>query len=84
MKEKIVCVEWEDAGYISGYYDRKTPENFEPVLTRTVGHLIKRTSKSVIVSQDRFYKKNKIDDDRHIGIIPKKMIRRITELKGSQ
>ena len=82
MKEKIVCVEWEDASYNSGYYDKKSPEDFEPVLTKTVGHLVKRTAKSVIVSQDRFYRKSKIDDDRHIGVIPKRMIRKITELKA--
>lgn len=80
-KEKVVCVEWEDAVYNSGYYDKKTPEDFQPVLTKTVGHLVKRTAKSIIISQDRFYKNNKIDDDRHIGIIPKKMIKKITILK---
>jgi len=79
-KERIVCIEWEDASYNSGYYDKKSPEDFEPVFTRTVGHLVKRTAKSVIVSQDRFYRSNKIDDDRHIGIIPKKMIKQIIEL----
>lgn len=80
-KEKIVCVEWEDATYNSGYYDKKTPEDFKPMFTRTVGHLIKRTSKEIIVSQDRFYdSKTKPSDDRHIGIIPRKMIKRVIEL----
>ena len=84
-KEKIVCVEWEDAAFNSGYYDKRRPEDFTPVLTRTVGYLVKRTAKSVLVSQDRFYKDNgKIDDERHIGIIPKKMIKRITELEGKK
>ncbi len=48
MKEKIICIEWEDAAYNSGYYDKKDTEgNFEPYLTRTVGHLIKKTPKAV-------------------------------------
>lgn len=82
MKEKVVLVEWEDASYHSGYYDKKSPEDFKPVLTRTVGHLVKKTSKAVIVSQDRFYNsKSKPDDDRHIGIIPKKMIKSIKVLQ---
>jgi len=80
MKEKIICVDWEDAAYNSGYYDKKNPEDFEPVLTKTVGHLVKRTKKAIILSQDRFYRGKKIDDDRHIGIIPIKMIKKITEL----
>ena len=81
MKESIVCVEWDDATFNSGFYDKKTPENFEPILTRTVGHLVKKTIKSVIVSQDRVYdSKGKPSDDRHLSTIPKKMIRRVISL----
>jgi len=83
MDKRIVCIEWDDASYNSGYYDKKTPEDFDPVLTETVGHLIKRTKKAVIVSQDRFYdSKGKLDNERHINTIPKKMIRKITYLRG--
>ena len=82
IRERIVCIEWEDAAYNSGYYDKKTPEDYEPVLTRTVGHLVKKTKKAIIVSQDRFYNGEKIDNDRHLGIIPKKMIRRVSYLEG--
>ncbi len=82
MKEKILCIEWEDAAYNSGYYDKKTPDDFTPVKTRTVGHLVERKSKAIILSTDRFYKVDgKVDDNRHISIIPKKMITKITELK---
>uniref|UniRef100_A0A6M3J9S5 Uncharacterized protein n=1 Tax=viral metagenome TaxID=1070528 RepID=A0A6M3J9S5_9ZZZZ len=82
MKERIVCIEWEDAAYNSGYYDKKSPEDFTPITTRTVGHLVRRTPKSLIVAQDRFYKPDgKPEDDRHIGIIPRKMIKKITELR---
>lgn len=83
MKEKIVCVEWEDASYNSGYYDKKTPEQFEPLRTTTVGHLVKTTAKGVIVCQDRFHDKDgKISDERHISVIPKKMIKKIIYLTG--
>lgn len=81
MKERIVCVEWEDASFASGYYDRKSPKDFEPVLTRSVGHFIKKTKSGIIIGMERFYDdKRKPTDDRHITTIPKKMIRRIIEL----
>lgn len=80
MKEKIVCVEWEDASSNSGYYNKNNPQEFSPFPTKTVGHLIKRDKKAVVVSQDRFYKDGKIDGDRHISTIPKKMIKRIVVL----
>ena len=84
MKEKIVCIEWDDAAYNSGYYDKKYPEDFEPVFTRTVGHLIRSTKKTVLLASDRFYdvQEKKPEDDRHISIIPKKMIRKIIVLGG--
>ncbi len=82
MQEKILCVEWEDAGYNSGYYDKKRPEEFEPVLTKTVGHLVRRTKRAIILSTDRFYDtKGKRDDDRHISIIPKKMIKTVFRME---
>ena len=82
MKDKIVCVEWEDASSNSGFYDKRRPEDFEPVLTKTVGYFIKKTKKGIIVSQERFYdSKGKPNDDRHIVTIPKKMIRRVAPLK---
>ena len=62
MKEKIVCVEWGDACYHSGYSSTAKPEDLEPMPTRTVGHLVKRTKEAVIVAQDRFYLANgKVD-----------------------
>ena len=83
MKDKIVCIEWEDAASNSGYYDKKSPERFKPVKTRTVGHFIKKTKVAIIVSQERFYDdKGKPDDDRHIVTIPRKMIKSIKYLTG--
>ena len=50
--------------------------------TRTVGHLVKKSSKEVLVSVDRFYSPNdKLESDRHITTIPRKMIKKITYLK---
>jgi len=82
MKERIVIVEWDDASSNSGYYDKKYPENFTPVKTRTVGYFIKKDKVAIIVSQERFYdEKDEPDMDRHIVTIPNGMIRKITNLK---
>ena len=80
-KEKPVCVEWHDACYNSGYYDYSRKEDFEPPLTKTVGFLVKSDKRSIVVCQDRFHNNDKTVDERHIGIIPKKMVRRITYLR---
>jgi len=80
-KEKVICIEWDDASWNSGFYDKDRPGDFTPVLTKTVGHLVKRSKTCIIVSQDRFYKDKKVDDDRHISVIPMKMVRRVIELK---
>ena len=83
MKERIVCVEWEDASFNSGYYDKKEPEKFTPTKTKTAGFLIKSDKDCVLIAQDRFYdKKDRPEDERHISIIPKKMIIKITVLEG--
>jgi len=82
MREKIVCVEWEDSTFSTGYYDEKDPERFAPVLTRTVGYLLEKSKKAVLVSQDRYYRDGKLDDERYISTIPKKMIKKITYLNG--
>ena len=82
MKEKILCIEWEDATYNSGYYDKEKPNDYKPVLTKTVGHLVMRDRRYLVLSQDRFYNKdNKPEDARHLSTIPKKMIKKIIELK---
>lgn len=84
MTDKIVCVEWDDASFHSGYYDKRRPEDFEPVCIKTVGFLVKRTKKAVIVAHERIFdSKGKRDDDRHISTIPKKMIRKIVKLEIS-
>ena len=82
MKEKIVSVEWYDASFNSGYYNENEPEKFEQLRTKTVGFVVKSTVNEIILSSERNYIKEKIDGDRHITTIPKKMIRKITVLKG--
>jgi len=83
MREKIVCIEWDDACFYSGGFDDKVTSNFSLIKIRTVGHLVKSTPKEIIVSQDRSYlTSGKRDEDRHISTIPRGMIRKITELKG--
>ena len=80
MKKKMVWVEWEDAAFASGYYDKNKPKEYEPVLTKSVGFVIKNTPKTIVISHDRFYYEGKLDDERHITIIPKRMVKRIHEL----
>ena len=82
MKERIVCVDWYDASFNDGYYDRKNPSNFAQVHTRSVGHLVTSKGKDIIISTDRFYcSENHLDSERHISTIPKKMVKKITYLK---
>ena len=81
MKEKIVCVEWDDASFNSGYYDKDLKDKFVPVKTKTAGFVIRSDRKVIVVSHDRFYtEEGKLDDERHITIIPRAMIRHISEL----
>ena len=82
MKDKIVKVEWEDASFTAGHYDEEKPQRFTPVSTSTIGYLIRKDRKMVILSQDRFYAKGKADGDRGIYTIPRKMITKITYLEG--
>lgn len=81
MKERIVCVEWDDASYDSGYYDKAIPKKYEQLETKTVGHLIKSDSKLILLAIDRWINFDGKPEYRHITTIPKKMIRKITELK---
>ena len=83
MKDRIVCVEWDDASFSSGYYDKddKTGK-FAPWRTKTAGFVVRSDRKSIVISGDRFYDaQGKLDDERHITVIPRAMIRHIAELK---
>lgn len=81
-KEQIVCVEWDDASFNSGYYDEKDVTRFKPVKTMTAGFVIKSDRKGIIISHDRFYdEQGKIDDERHITTIPRGMIRKVIKMK---
>jgi len=82
MKERIVCVEWDDASFSSGYYDKTEPERFEQLETKTVGHVVKSDPKQIILSTDRWLNCDGKPEYRHITTIPKKMIKKIVELKG--
>jgi len=82
-KEKPIYIEWHDACYNSGYYDTSRKEDFDPPLTKTVGFLVKSDRRSIVVCQDRFYSNDNVPDERHIGTIPRKMIKRIVYLRES-
>jgi hypothetical protein len=80
-RERPVCIEWNDAAYNSGYYDKDKPELFDPVPTKSIGFIVERKRDRIILCMDRFYSEGKLDDERHICTIPKKMIKRIVPLK---
>jgi len=82
MKERIVCVEWDDASFDSGYYDKQDPERYSPLNTKTVGMIVKSSAKEIILAVDSWNNKGKETEYRHITTIPKKMIIKIVELKG--
>jgi len=79
--EKIVCIEWDDAGFNSGYYDKNNKDIHTPIIVRTVGHLIKKNKSVIIVSTDRYKYGEGSSDERHISTIPRKMVRSISYLK---
>ena len=79
--EKIVCIEWDDAGFNSGYYDKNNKDIHTPIIVRTVGHLIKKNKSVIIVATDRYKYGESSSDERHISTIPRKMVRSISYLK---
>ena len=74
--KKIVCVEWDDAGFNSGYYDENNKDLHNPIIVQTVGHLIQNNRSVIVVATDK-YTYTESEDQRHISTIPKKMIRKI-------
>ena len=81
-KERIVCVEWEDACFSSGYYDKTTPKKYEPAPISTVGIVVKSDRSKIILGTDKWQSDDGNIEYRHIHTIPKKMITKIRELKG--
>ena len=81
MKEKIVSIEWDDACYNTGYYDRNDPAKYTQLRTKSVGHLIKSNSKEIIIGTDCWNAPKEPTEYRHITTIPKKMIKKISILK---
>jgi len=76
---KIVEVEWEDACANSGYLDKEHWDtSHRPVLCKTVGHLYKKNSGMVLLASEKF----EDGDLRYTHTIPRKMIKKITVLKG--
>lgn len=79
-KEKIVCVEWDDAGFNSGYYDKDNKDLHHPIIVSTVGHLIEKNKAVIILATDSYEYASSAKDQRHITTIPSKMIRRVIYL----
>ena len=74
---KIVEVNWTDACSTNGYYDKDHPEKNDPVICKTVGHLISKNKKAVVLASEYFDD----GDKRHIHTIPRKMVNSIRELR---
>ena len=81
MKERLICVEWDDATYNSGIYDKDILKRYEQLKTKTVGQVIKSDRKKIIIGTDSWEGEDGRSEYRHITTIPKKMIRRIIKLK---
>lgn len=81
MKEKIVCIEWDDACFNSGYYDKSTPDRYEQLKTKTIGQVIKSDKKQVIVAMDSWISEDRVEY-RHITTIPRKMIKKVIKLEA--
>ena len=78
MKDKIVSIEWDDASSNSGYWDDHRLEDFSLVHNCSVGHLIRRDRKQVVIAMERWR-----DGDRRYRTtetIPRGMIKKITYL----
>lgn len=80
-KERFVCVEWDDAAFTDGYYDADKEEGFNPIPSQTVGHLIKKDRRKVLVASERFFPSKDTIDKRRIQTIPRKMVKRIRYLR---
>ena len=80
-KEHFVCVEWEDSTYNTGYYDKEHPEKFDPLPSQTIGYLIKKNRRAVVIAGERFFQSDDDIDERHIYTIPRKMVKRIRYLE---
>ena len=79
-KENLVCVEWEDACSIGGWYDNDKPDKTHCVaLARTYGQLNRKTKNHVLVVGMCF------DDGgtKCVHTIPRRAIRSITKLYRS-
>lgn len=82
--DKIVCVEWDDASFDSGYYDRKDEERYTQLKTMSVGHLIKSNKKEIIIGTDRWQSRKEPIDYRHITTIPRGMVRKVIYLSKGE
>ena len=78
-KDKLVLVKWEDAGSRSKWTD-KNAEEMNLIICRSVGYLLKKTAKKVIIYATR-NDQNDIGDQTCIPRGCVKSIRNIREPK---
>jgi len=83
MKKRIACVEWDDATFDSGYYDKQDTSRYDVLKTLSVGFVVKSTPKEIILAVDSWVNKQGTEY-RHITTIPKKMVRKVTEFEAKK
>lgn len=74
MKRGIYCIEWEDACSWDGFYDKDYEYN--AVICKTVGHLLKHNKEVILLCGMSFNDRTQ----KHIHLIPRKSIKKITYL----
>ncbi len=76
MKQRLLCVRWEDASYTPG--PRASGSETEPLILETIGFVVSRTDKMLRIGMQWC---EEFDEFRHIANIPTKYIRRVRRLK---
>lgn len=74
---KRVEVEWNDASHYGGSENIKESRNAKLVKMRTIGYLLKRGKKAIVIAGEY----NEWDDTRDRSVIPRHDVMHITYLK---
>ncbi len=78
MKQKLVCVRWEDASQTQGPIPGGSKTT--PLILETVGFVVYRSKRMLRVGQQWC---EEYDEFRHVTNIPVKYITRIRKLTGN-
>ena len=73
----IVLVIWDDATELKDWKEEHEEEETKPCLIRSVGYLVKKTRKHIVIAQDLSYDRMRNGRSQ----IPRGMVKQITVLK---